>query len=150
MVQAPNDKQQIEPMLERIGTLPEEAGDVAGGGVMPSRPTLTRLASSVPSSFLTAPKMMTLAPAFSSDLSPGDEGDDRRTGRHHDFLFTILVLDQNVLPVGALDCLRDGGVGHGRVRTLVPGPETLGRATLVLGEYVDLHHPATGDLGRWR
>jgi hypothetical protein len=38
--------------------------------VMPSRPTLTRLASSVPSSFLTAPKMMTLAPAFSSDLSP--------------------------------------------------------------------------------
>src|SRR5450631_1347120 len=40
------------------------------GGVIPSRPTLTRLASSVPSSFFTAPKMMTLAPAFSSDLSP--------------------------------------------------------------------------------
>ena len=26
VVQAPNDKQQIEPMLERIGTLPEELG----------------------------------------------------------------------------------------------------------------------------
>src|SRR6202795_4256617 len=41
------------------------------GGVMPSRPTLTRLASSVPSSFLVAPKMMILAPGVSSDLSPG-------------------------------------------------------------------------------
>src|SRR6476646_3395217 len=40
------------------------------GGVMPSRPTLTRLASSVPSSFFTAPKMMIFAPGFSSDLSP--------------------------------------------------------------------------------
>jgi hypothetical protein len=37
---------------------------------MPSRPTLTRLASSVPSSFFAAPKMMILAPGFSSDLSP--------------------------------------------------------------------------------
>src|SRR6476659_890659 len=137
-------------MLERIGTLPEEAGDVAGGGVMPSRPTLTRLASSVPSSFFDRTEDDDLGARFQFGLVAGDEGDDRRTGRHHDFLFTILVLDQNVLPVGALDCLRDGGVGHGRVRTLVPGPETLGRATLVLGEYVDLHHPATGDLGRWR
>src|ERR1700722_2994069 len=40
------------------------------GGVMPSRPTPTRPASSEPSSFLVAPKMMTLAPAFSSALSP--------------------------------------------------------------------------------
>src|SRR6476620_8476420 len=40
------------------------------GGVIPSRPTLTRLASSVPSSFVTAPKMMIFAPGFSSDLSP--------------------------------------------------------------------------------
>ena len=37
---------------------------------MPSRPTLTRLASRVPSSFFAALKMMTLAPAFNSDLSP--------------------------------------------------------------------------------
>src|SRR5258708_29148047 len=40
------------------------------GGVIPSRPTLTRLASSAPSAFWTAPKMMILAPGFSSDLSP--------------------------------------------------------------------------------
>src|SRR5258708_12567411 len=40
------------------------------GGMIPSRPTLTRLASSVPSAFWTAPKMMILAPGFSSDLSP--------------------------------------------------------------------------------
>ena len=26
VVQSPNDKQQIEPMLERIGTLPEDLG----------------------------------------------------------------------------------------------------------------------------
>src|SRR3954462_9809440 len=38
------------------------------GGVMPSRPTLTRLASST-SSFFTAPKMMILLPALTSDLS---------------------------------------------------------------------------------
>src|SRR5882757_1548353 len=39
------------------------------GGVIPSRPTLTRLASSVPSSFFAAPKMMILAPGLTSDLS---------------------------------------------------------------------------------
>src|SRR5206468_10136374 len=40
------------------------------GGVIPSRPTLTLAASSVPSSFFVAPKMMIFAPGFSSDLSP--------------------------------------------------------------------------------
>src|SRR5882757_4402087 len=50
-------------LVERV-----EPGHI--GGVTPSRPTLTRAASSVPSSFLLAPKMMILAPAFSSDLSP--------------------------------------------------------------------------------
>src|ERR1700686_2200014 len=40
------------------------------GGVRPSRPTLTRAASSVPSSFRVALKIMILAPGFSSDLSP--------------------------------------------------------------------------------
>src|SRR6185312_7351432 len=39
------------------------------GGVMPSRPTPMRPVSSVPSSFLAAPKMMTLAPGFTSDFS---------------------------------------------------------------------------------
>jgi hypothetical protein len=39
------------------------------GGVTPSRPTLTRAASSVPSSFFVAPKMMSFAPGFTSDLS---------------------------------------------------------------------------------
>src|ERR1700724_2325742 len=38
--------------------------------MIPSRPTFTRAASSVPSSFLVALKMMILAPGFSSDLSP--------------------------------------------------------------------------------
>ena len=51
------------------------------GGVMPSRPTPIRLASSVPSSFLVAPKMMTLAPGFNSTLVAGDKGDDRRIRR---------------------------------------------------------------------
>src|SRR5438876_1016651 len=41
---------------------------------MPSRPTLTRLASSVPSSFFTAPKMMILEPVFTSDLAPAKTG----------------------------------------------------------------------------
>src|SRR6476469_5339470 len=98
VVQAPNDKQQIEPMLERIGTLPEEAGDVAGGGVMPSRPTLTRLASSVPSSFLTAPKMMTLAPAFSSDLSPATKVTIGVPGGTTTFFSPSLYLTRTVCP----------------------------------------------------
>src|SRR5512140_2816781 len=64
----------IEPGISRFrvwsfGPSRNDADDHIGG-VMPSRPTLTRLASSVPSSFLTAPKMMILAPGFSSDLSP--------------------------------------------------------------------------------
>src|SRR5262249_6221576 len=41
------------------------------GGVMPSRPTDTAAASSVPSSFLLAPAMKILAPGLSSLLSPG-------------------------------------------------------------------------------
>src|SRR5471032_2047885 len=40
------------------------------------------------------------------------EGDDRCLRRHHDFLFAVLVLDQDVLAVGALDRFSDGGVGH--------------------------------------
>ena len=40
------------------------------GGVMPSRPTETADASSVPSSFLFAPAMKILAPGLSSLLSP--------------------------------------------------------------------------------
>src|SRR5439155_19135971 len=31
----------------------------------------------------------------------GDEGDDRRLRRHHDFLLAVLVLDDDVLAVGA-------------------------------------------------
>ena len=41
------------------------------GGVMPSRPTETAEASSVPSSFLFAAPMKILAPGLSSLLSPG-------------------------------------------------------------------------------
>src|SRR3977135_3958610 len=84
------------------------------GGVIPSRPTLTRLASSMPSSFLTAPKMMIFAPGFTSDLSPATEG-----------------------AIGALDLRGHRGVGHGRARALIPGPEAFRRAALVLGENMD-------------
>src|SRR5438477_8242217 len=58
------------PRVRGDDSLRDSRWDNHIGGVMPSRPTLTRAASSVPSSFLVAPKMMILAPAFSSDLSP--------------------------------------------------------------------------------
>src|SRR5258707_15542943 len=67
-------------------------------------------------------------------LVAGDEGDDRRIRRHHHFLLAVLVLAQNVLAVGALDGLGDGGVGHGAARALIPGPEAFGVAALILGE----------------
>src|SRR5213596_2806478 len=64
----------------------------------------------------------------------GDEADDRRIRRNQHFLFTVLVLDQNDLAVGSRDCLGDGGVGHGRVGTKIPGPETFGYAALAFRE----------------
>src|SRR5258708_18696581 len=67
-------------------------------------------------------------------LVAGDEADDRRIGRHQHFLFAVLVLDQNDLAVGPGDRLGDGGVGHGRVGTEIPGPETFGYAALAFRE----------------
>ena len=86
-----------------------------------------RLVSSVPSSFLAAPKMIILAPGFSSDLSPGTKVDDRRVRRHHDFLLAVLVFDQHVLAVVAVDRSLDRGVGHGAVRDVDPRAGTLRR-----------------------
>ena len=50
--------------------IPRGSATIYIGGVSPSRPTLTRLVSKVPSGsfFMTA---ITLAPAFRSDLSAG-------------------------------------------------------------------------------
>src|ERR1700712_5659296 len=66
-------------------------------------------------------------------LLAGDEGDDRGARRHHHFLLAVLVFHQDVLAVGAVDRLGDGGVGHGAVGLQIPGPETFGRAALAFG-----------------
>src|SRR5260370_20659925 len=71
----------------------------------------------------------------------GDEADDRRIRRHHHFLFAVLVLDQNDLAIGPRDCLGDGGVGHGRVGTEIPGPETFGYAALAFREDLNGERP---------
>src|SRR5258708_34218014 len=70
---------------------------------------------------------------FQFGLVARDECHDRRARRHHDFLFAVLVFHQDVLAVGALDRLGDGGIGHGRVGALIPWPEAFGRAALVCG-----------------
>src|SRR4051794_10662976 len=93
------------------------------GGVTPSRPTLTRLASSEPSSFFTAPKMISLAPGLSSDLSLATKVTIGVSVGTTTF-FSVLVLDRDVLAVGALHRLRHGGVGHGRVGARIPGTKT--------------------------
>ena len=77
-----------------------------------------------------------LGARFHFGLVAGNEGDDRRIRRHHDLLLAVLVFDQDVLAVGALDRLGHRGVGHGRARALIPGPKTFGGAALVLGENV--------------
>src|SRR5882757_7390395 len=65
---------------------------------MPSRPTLTRLASSEPSSFLVAPKMMILAPGFSSDFSPATKVTIGVSGVTSTFFSPSLYLTTMVSP----------------------------------------------------
>src|SRR6266436_4478310 len=79
--------------------------------------------------------------AVAADVDAGDEADDRRIRRHQHFLFAVLVLDQNDLAVGPRDCLGDGGVGHGRVGTKIPGPETFGYAALAFREDLNGERP---------
>src|SRR5258705_2847645 len=92
-----------------------------------------------------------LFPGGAEDDDPGarlqlgpvarDEADDRRIRRHHHFLFAVLVLDQNDLTIGSRNCLGDGGVGHGRVGTEIPGPETFGYAALAFREDLNGERP---------
>src|SRR5260370_17340773 len=49
-----------------------------------------------------------------------DEGDDRRLWRHHDFLFAVLALDQNVLTVLAFACLGHRSFRHSSPPTHTP------------------------------
>src|SRR3979490_3399785 len=100
---------------------------------MPSRPTLTRAASRVPSSFFAALKMMILAPGFSSDLSPATNVTIGVSGGTTTFFSPSLYLTR-ILAVDSRDRLGDGGIGHGAVRAEIPGPETFGHAALGLGE----------------
>ena len=95
------------------------------GGVIPSRPTLTRLASSVPSSFFAAPKMMILAPGFSSDLSPATKVTIGVPGGTTTFFSPSLYLTRMFWPSVPFTVCGDGGVGHGASWRADPRDENL-------------------------
>src|SRR6516164_7899334 len=72
-------------------------------------------------------------------LVTGDVGHDHRLRRDHDLLFSLLVLERDLVALHTLHHLRDGGVGHGAVGHQVPRPMTLASAAHRLGEDMNLH-----------
>src|SRR5438309_8073586 len=98
------------------------------GGVTPSRPTLTLAASSVPSSFFVAPKMMIFAPGFSSDLSPATKVTIGVSGGTTTFFSPSLYLTRMFWPsvpftvsaTVALVMVLPGRWSHGRKPSAAP------------------------------
>src|SRR5262245_48047012 len=72
-------------------------------------------------------------------LVTGDVSHDHRLRHDHDLLFSLLVLERDLVALHPFHHLRDGGVGHGAVGHQVPRPMTLAGAAHRLGEDVDLH-----------
>src|SRR5215831_10316087 len=72
-------------------------------------------------------------------LVPGDVSHDHRLRHDHDLLFSLLVLERDLVALHPFHHLRDGGVGHGAVGRQVPRPMTLAGAAHRLREDVDLH-----------
>src|SRR5262249_31753598 len=82
-------------------------------------------------------------------LVTGDVGHDHRLRRDDDLLFSLLVLERDLVALHTFYHLRDGGVGHGAVGRQVPRPVALAGAAHRLGEAVDLHPlPAAVCLGK--
>src|SRR5215510_8891195 len=72
-------------------------------------------------------------------LVTGDVSHDHSLRHDHDLLFSLLVLERDLVALHPFHHLRDGGVGHGAVGHQVPRPMTLAGAAHRLGEDVDLH-----------
>src|SRR6516225_7973952 len=72
-------------------------------------------------------------------LVTGDVGHDHRVRREDDLLFSLLVLERDLVALHTFYHLRDGGVGHGAVGHQVPRPVTLAGAAHRLGEDMNLH-----------
>src|SRR5262245_61295078 len=72
-------------------------------------------------------------------LVTGDVGHDHRLWHDDDLLFSLLVLECDLVALHPFHHLRDGGVGHGAVGHQVPRPMTLASAAHRLGEDMDLH-----------
>src|SRR6516162_4879622 len=72
-------------------------------------------------------------------LVTGDVGHDHRLRRDDDLLFSLLVLERDLVALHTFHHLRDGGVGHGAVGHQVPRPVTLAGAAHRLGEDMNLH-----------
>src|SRR6266446_29173 len=72
-------------------------------------------------------------------LVTGDVGHDHRLRHDDDLLFSLLVLERDLVALHPFHHLRDGGVGHGAVGHQVPRPMTLAGAAHRLGEDMDLH-----------
>src|SRR6266436_730070 len=72
-------------------------------------------------------------------LVTGDVGHDHRLRHDDDLLFSLLVLERDLVALHTLHHLRDGGVGHGAVGHQVPRPMTLASASHRLGEDMNLH-----------
>src|SRR5262245_24378520 len=72
-------------------------------------------------------------------LVTGDVGHNHRLRRDDDLLFSLLVLERDLVALHTLHDLRDGGVGHGAVGHQVPRPMTLASAAHRLWEDMNLH-----------
>src|SRR5215472_4330703 len=72
-------------------------------------------------------------------LVTGDVGHDHRLRRDDDLLFSLLVLERDLVALHTFHHLRDGGVGHGAVGHQVPRPVTLAGTAHRLGEDMNLH-----------
>ena len=103
---------------------------------MPSLPTATLLALSVPSAAVVA-VTMTCAPATKHAGVAGLESDDWRGRRHHHALLAALVAQRERASAVAHN-VSDGAVGHRAVRLQVERAVTFAGATPAWRKHVDL------------
>ncbi len=87
-----------------------------GYGTMPSRPTLTRLASKVPSGFFSAAHDRDVGARLEFVPAADHIAADHRVGSDDDLLLAVLVFHHDDLAVDAGHGGVDRGVGHGACR----------------------------------